>query len=169
MSHSDLNPSWQKDSTVVILAGGKASRMRGTKSKAFEIICSKSIIEHQLSTIQDSGIKQVVIVINPVFEKDFCTLKEQYPSLSIRLAMQSEAKGTAHATMQALPFIESSKTIIIAGDTPLITKNILINALNDLKSCHLTVAVYDNPEDLGESLETAKGKSNRLLSKKTAP
>ncbi len=168
MNHSDLDPSWQQGSTVVILAAGKASRMRGTKhkAKAFETICSKAIIQHQLDTILDSGIKQVVIVINPVFEKDFCRLKEQYPSLSIQLAMQSEAKGTAHATMQALPLIESSKTIIIAGDTPLITKNIFTNALSDLKSCRLTVAVYDNPEGFGRIIRNSEGQIQQIVEQK---
>ena len=148
---SQLNSDQQKmaNNTVIILAAGKGKRMNCTGPKILVEICGKSILAHQLDTIRSTGLKQVILVINPIDQELFQPLLNEYCDLSIQLAMQDTPMGTAHAAMQALPLVKTEQVITILGDVPFIPSSVFKNAFSHLQTCHITTSIYDKPEGLG--------------------
>lgn len=87
-------------------------------------------------------------------------------------ALQSEQLGTGHAVMMAEPALAGleGQTLVIAGDTPLITGESLKNLINFHVS-HKNVATIltaqtDNPFGYGRIIRNADGEVQKLLSKK---
>ena len=86
--------------------------------------------------------------------------------------MQTEKLGTGHAVMMAeeeLAGLEG-QTLVIAGDTPLITgeslKNLIDFHVNHKNVATILTATADNPFGYGRIIRMKMVKSLRLLSKK---
>lgn len=161
MSQCEPDSTDLSNSTVIILAAGKGSRMKTDGPKAFEVVCGERILDHQLQTICKTDIQQVIIVINPIHNKVFSEVVLDYPQLNIELVEQSTPIGTGHAVLQALPGILTKNTMVILGDIPFIPVSIFENALQDLKTCHITTGVYENPQGLGRII---RNNHNQILS-----
>ena len=79
-------------------------------------------------------------------------LKKELHHLKVKWVLQKEPLGTGHAVLQVAPFIEDdSRTLILYGDVPLITKELLQNLLDEtpMASFGLITAVLENPNGFG--------------------
>lgn len=103
---------------AIILAAGKGTRMKSKLYKVLHQVCGKSMVEHVLEQLQAAKIKNIVTVVG--FGAD--TVKEALGERT-HFALQKQQLGTGHAVMQAKDLLGNSEgeTIVVSGDTPLLT------------------------------------------------
>ena len=134
---------------VVILAGGQGSRMQSNVPKSLHKIAGKAMLERVFETassLLDINKSNIYVVYGD--EK----LKKELHHLKVKWVLQKEPLGTGHAVLQVAPFIEDdSRTLILYGDVPLITKELLQNLLDEtpMASFGLITAVLENPNGFG--------------------
>lgn len=112
---------------IVVLAGGKGSRMASPIPKVLIPLNGRPIIKHLLKQV--NVVKQdtpPVIVVG--FKSDL--VKDELGS-DYLYALQKEQNGTAHAVLTAKPRITAKNVIVLCGDMPFITSKSL-NSLIDL-------------------------------------
>ncbi|PNZ90322.1 bifunctional UDP-N-acetylglucosamine diphosphorylase/glucosamine-1-phosphate N-acetyltransferase GlmU [Staphylococcus devriesei] len=107
---------------AVILAAGKGTRMKSKKYKVLHEVAGKTMIEHVLTNVKNAGVNQIVTVVGHGAEDVKSTLGDQ--SL---YSYQEEQLGTAHAVKMAQEHLENEEgtTLVVCGDTPLITASTL--------------------------------------------
>ncbi|UDI79132.1 bifunctional UDP-N-acetylglucosamine diphosphorylase/glucosamine-1-phosphate N-acetyltransferase GlmU [Staphylococcus taiwanensis] len=107
---------------AVILAAGKGTRMKSKKYKVLHEVAGKSMVEHVLTNVKEAGVNQIVTIVGHGAEE----VKETLGNQSL-YSYQSEQLGTAHAVKMAQDHLENEEgtTLVVCGDTPLITANTL--------------------------------------------
>ncbi|OOB78259.1 MAG: bifunctional N-acetylglucosamine-1-phosphate uridyltransferase/glucosamine-1-phosphate acetyltransferase [Epulopiscium sp. Nele67-Bin002] len=153
---------------AVILGAGQGTRMKSSKPKVLHQLFSKPLIEYPILAVQGAGAEEICVIVGHKAEE---VQKEVGSKASYRL--QTEQLGTGHAVMQALDFIEDEgHTIVLYGDTPLITAKTLSN----MKNYHLendysgTVlsAIVDDPTGYGRIIKDVHGSFLGIVEQKDA-
>ena len=112
--------------TSIILAAGMGTRMKSNTPKVLHEVCGKPLCKWVIDASKKAGADKTVTVIGHKAEM----VKEKLGDVT-EYALQSEQKGTGHAVMQAIDFINQSQTVVILnGDTPLITAETIKKAVD---------------------------------------
>ena len=153
---------------AIILAAGKGTRMKSDLPKVLHKVSGITMLEHVFRAVSAIEPAKNVTVIGHKAE----LVREVLDGQSV-FTMQTEQLGTGHAVMMAeeeLAGLEG-RTLVIAGDTPLITgeslKNLIDFHVNHKNIATILTATADNPFDMAVSSVMKMVKSLRLLSKKT--
>ena len=103
---------------VIILAGGKGTRMRSGRAKVLHEIVGVPMIRYVVETALAVS-DDVVVVIGHQAEAVHKALASYQ---MLRFAVQKEQFGTGHAVMTAMPEVQAGieDAVILCGDTPLI-------------------------------------------------
>lgn len=103
---------------ILILAGGKGSRMGASVPKAMVKIGGRPIIDHLLYTIDESGLDgKPTIIVGHGLE-----ILTAYVGDRAKYILQHEQRGTGHAVMVAEGELQNTKTILVTyGDHALYT------------------------------------------------
>lgn len=154
---------------VVILAAGRGKRMQTNKPKVLHQLAAKPMIQHVLDTVKKLHPQQIHVVIGHEAERIRDTIQES----GLNFVMQVEQKGTGHAVMQALPYIEDdAKVLVLFGDVPLTQLNTLENLLelhdSHSKKLSLLVAKVDNPFGFGRIDRDIDGEIRAVVEEKDA-
>ena len=112
-----------KKITTIILAAGKSSRFKHSKSKIFQDLGGISIIDHVYQVAKNISNHDVIFVCNSENIKE---LKNKF--LSAKFILQQNQKGTADAISIAKRLLINKDVLILFGDVPLIS----IASLNKL-------------------------------------
>ncbi|MGX7059691.1 bifunctional UDP-N-acetylglucosamine diphosphorylase/glucosamine-1-phosphate N-acetyltransferase GlmU [Vagococcus humatus] len=154
---------------AVILAAGQGSRMKSKKYKVLHEILGKSMVEHVLTHVEKLNPEVIVTVVG-------CGAEQVKEKLGNRTdyALQEEQLGTGHAVLTAEPFLgdKEGTTLVICGDTPLITGE-TIDALfkehetSGAKATILT-AHADNPYAYGRIIRNEKGHVAKIVEERDA-
>ena len=144
-----------KKNIAIILAAGKGSRMNSSIPKPLHKIASKTIIEHILHNIDDSGYDESIIVLNRENESFFSFLKENNSDLTF--AFQENQLGTGDAVKEGIKNIDLSyvkNVLVVFGDTPLLSSKTLSNLINTNNKNDITVLGFEtnNPGRYGRLL-----------------
>ncbi len=125
---------------AVILAAGQGKRMRSKLYKVLHPVCGKPMVGHVLDTVRDIGVSRSVVIVGHGAEA-----VQSYLGPSAEYALQAEQLGTGHAVKQAKDLLgqENGTTIVICGDTPLITAE----TLEGLVQLHESRGAYRNNSD----------------------
>jgi len=103
----------------VILCAGKSTRTYPItlgRSKPFLSIAGKTLLEHNLDSMEGI-IDEALIVTGPGNEAIRNMLGNSHGNIRISYAEQKEAKGTAHALLQAEEFVRNEeKFLVFYGD-----------------------------------------------------
>lgn len=152
---------------AIVLAAGKGTRMKSDLYKVLHPVCGKPMVSHVLHTIQESGIENVVTVVGHGAEK----VKEVIGNVS-HFVFQEEQLGTAHAVLQAKDVLAHKKgiTIVMCGDTPLLTKETISTLLryhNETKAkATILTAVAENPMGYGRIIRDSSGNVMKIVEQK---
>ena len=121
---------------AIILAAGKGTRMKSDLPKVMHKVAGISMLEHVFRSVGAITPEKTVTVVGHKAE-----LVEQVLDGQTDFVRQSEQLGTGHAVMMAEPILEglAGHTLVIAGDTPLITGDSLKNLI-DFHVNHKNVA-----------------------------
>ena len=105
-----------KNISTVILAAGKSTRFKHTKSKIFQDLAGLSIIEHVYQVAKKISKENIIFVCN---KNNHNELNKLFPRA--KFVIQKEQKGTADAILQAKKYLKNSNVLVLFADVPLIT------------------------------------------------
>lgn len=154
---------------AVVLAAGKGTRMKSSLYKVLHPVCGKPMVEHVVENMEKLGVEKIVTIVGHGAE----TVQSKLDDRS-EYALQSEQLGTAHAVLQAEEILAnlSGTTIVICGDTPLISAETMRDLLKhheetDAKATILTV-IADDPTGYGRIIREEEGSVKSIVEQKDA-
>lgn len=154
---------------AVILAAGKGTRMKSDLPKVLHKVAGISMLEHVFRSVSAIEPEKTVTVIGHKSE-----LVEQVLAGQTEFVRQTEQLGTGHAVMMAEPVLENltGQTLVIAGDTPLITgeslKNLIDFHINHKNVATILTAEADNPFGYGRIVRNQHGEVIKIVEQKDA-
>ncbi len=132
---------------AVILAAGKGTRMKSDLPKVLHEIDGKTMVEYVIDAAREAGAEDICLVVGHKAE-----LVKERVGTGVTYALQEEQLGTGHAVKCAMDFIGTDgDTMILCGDTPIITGATLQELLTYHKQNEMKVTV------LSTLLEDATG------------
>lgn len=152
---------------IIILAAGKGTRMKSKLPKVLHKIGNIPLLEHVIITAQ----KLCPEIIHVIYGDNSDLLQESLKAYQINWIKQVKQLGTAHAVMQALPFIQNAdKILILYGDVPLIEQTTLIQLIENLppNGINLLTANFDNPAGLGRIIRDEFGNIKAIIEQSDA-
>lgn len=152
---------------AVVLAAGQGSRMKSKTYKVLHEIAGKAMVEHVVTNLETLGVEKIVTIVGFGAESVQAKLGERCD-----FAIQAEQKGTGHAVMMATDLLADKEgtTLVICGDTPLITSETLTELFNEhektgAKATILT-AHAPNPFGYGRVIRDENNQVSRIVEEK---
>lgn len=151
---------------AVVLAAGKGTRMKSRDpehSKVSYPILGKALVNYVIDAVLPLGMKEIVVVVGFGGEVTKTLVEDR-----AKVVWQKELSGTGNAVLQAKALLKDKEgsTLVICGDTPLITTETIENIFrvhnktkNDLT---IVTAVLEEPKGYGRIIRETK--SNQVLS-----
>lgn len=154
---------------AIVLAAGQGTRMKSDLYKVLHPVCGKPMVEHVLDHIIGLGVDKIVTVVGHGAE-----MVEQKLGAKSEYALQEEQLGTAHAVQQAESLLGGldGTTIVVCGDTPLITSETMGSLIEHhretgAKATILTARASD-PTGYGRIIRGDNGEVLRNVEQKDA-
>ena len=142
---------------IVILAGGEGKRMRSTCPKVLHLYKDKPMLVRIIEVSRELDDK-IVIVTGKFHTLIIQTLSKYIDIFGLIFINQPEPLGTGDAIKCCLTEFDDSKVLIVNGDMPLITKDILENFIKKSRgTCNLLVAKFSNPHGYGRIIYDKDG------------
>ncbi|WP_409328166.1 bifunctional UDP-N-acetylglucosamine diphosphorylase/glucosamine-1-phosphate N-acetyltransferase GlmU [Staphylococcus pseudoxylosus] len=154
---------------AIVLAAGKGTRMKSKKYKVLHDVAGKSMIEHVVDNVKQSGVEQLVTIVGHGAQN----VKETLGDASL-YSFQEEQLGTAHAVKMASEHLKDKQgtTLVVCGDTPLITAATLKSMVehNENAKAQATVlsATAENPYGYGRILRDSAQRLTKIVEQKDA-
>jgi len=154
---------------AIILAAGKGTRMKSDLPKVLHKVAGISMLEHVFRSVGAIQPEKTVTVVGHKAE-----LVEQVLAGQTDFVTQSEQLGTGHAVMMAEPILQNrtGHTLVIAGDTPLITgeslKNLLDFHINHKNVATILTAEAADPFGYGRIVRNDNAEVLRIVEQKDA-
>ena len=154
---------------AIILAAGKGTRMKSDLPKVLHKVAGISMLEHVFRSVSAIDPEKTVTVVGHKAE-----LVEQVLAGQTDFVRQTEQLGTGHAVMMAEPVLENltGQTLVIAGDTPLITgeslKNLIDFHVNHKNVATILTAEADNPFGYGRIVRKQHDEVLKIVEQKDA-
>ncbi|TDL95284.1 bifunctional UDP-N-acetylglucosamine diphosphorylase/glucosamine-1-phosphate N-acetyltransferase GlmU [Macrococcus carouselicus] len=154
---------------AIILAAGKGTRMKSKLYKVLHPVAGKPMVKHVLDNIREAGVTEIVTVVGHGAEKVKGLLGNES-----KFSMQEEQLGTAHAVSMAKEHLagNSGTTVVICGDTPLISKETIegLIAHHEQSGAKATIlsAKTNQPFGYGRIVRDTHGNVIKIVEEKDA-
>jgi bifunctional UDP-N-acetylglucosamine pyrophosphorylase / glucosamine-1-phosphate N-acetyltransferase len=154
---------------AVILAAGQGTRMKSKLYKVLHPVCGKPMVQHVVDQISNLNISKIVTVVGHGAEK----VKAQLGNTS-EYVLQEEQLGTAHAVLQAKELLQDQQgtTLVVCGDTPLITSETMESLIkhHEEKGAKVSVltAKTEDPTGYGRVIRNENGLVEKIVEHKDA-
>lgn len=154
---------------AVILAAGQGTRMKSKLYKVLHKVCGKPMVEHVVDQVAGLNCEKIVTIVGFGAEK----VKERLGD-RVEYAFQEEQLGTGHAVLMAEENLAQyeGETLVVCGDTPLITKETMEALLNTHKQrgakATILTAKMDQPTGYGRIIRNEQGFVERIVEEKDA-
>lgn len=132
----------------IILAAGQGTRMRSATPKVLHPVAGRPMILHALDAVAPLKPAAQVVVVAPKMEAVKACIHAAFPRC--QFAVQREQKGTGHAVSCAMAAVpKQCRTVLVSyGDTPLLTRETLMQLLADKAKHKAAIALLGmRPED----------------------
>ncbi len=154
---------------AVILAAGKGTRMKSELPKVVHRIDGQCLVDYVIDAAKGAGAEEVCLVVGYKHE----VVEENVSHENVSFALQTEQLGTGHAVKCAGDFIEGEgETLILFGDTPLITADTLKRLTDYHREKHNTVtvlsAMVEDATGYGRIIRDENGKFLKSVEHKDA-
>lgn len=152
---------------AIVLAAGQGKRMKSKLYKVLHPVCGKPMVGHVLDAVNQAGCERSIVVVGHGAEA-----VKSYLGSSAEYVLQEQQLGTGHAVKQAGPLLaeEQGTTVVICGDTPLVTAETIEALINHhtRKSAAATVltAHMDQPYGYGRVVRAENGTVLRIVEQK---
>ncbi len=154
---------------AIILAAGKGTRMKSDTPKVLHEVAGKSMLAHVLSNVGEVKTEKRIVIVGHEADRVIATLPK-----GTNFVKQTEQLGTGHAVRIAADLLanENGATLVIAGDTPLISGDTL-NALFEYHfaqkaTATILTAIAPNPTGYGRIVRGADGSVEKIVEQKDA-
>ncbi|MGT2828311.1 bifunctional UDP-N-acetylglucosamine diphosphorylase/glucosamine-1-phosphate N-acetyltransferase GlmU [Streptococcus hillyeri] len=154
---------------AIILAAGKGTRMKSDLPKVLHKVSGITMLEHVFRAVSALNPEKTVTVIGHKAE-----LVREVLAEKSSFALQTEQLGTGHAVMMAEEELANleGQTLVIAGDTPLITgeslKNLIDFHVNHKNVATILTATADDPFGYGRIIRNQHGEVTKIVEQKDA-
>lgn len=155
----------------VVLAAGQSKRIKSNFQKILHEVAGKPIIKHVIEILEEVPVSRNIVVINRTGGKVKDILRGHK---NIKFVFQDEQLGTGHAVMQAKKILAGFKgtTLVVCGDTPLLTVETLRRLINKHISNNATVTILttemEDPSGYGRIIHNSDGSVQRIVEEKDA-
>lgn len=155
--------------TALILAAGEGKRMKSDKAKAVHRVFGKAMVEWVYEAAREAGVDRFVVVVGHNAQQviDCMGDKAEY-------VLQQQRLGTGHAVLQAYRYYseDDGYTLVLYGDTPLISADTIKNAISylknsDYKAVVITAEVKD-PTGYGRIIRDGSGNFVKIVEHRDA-
>lgn len=158
-----------KNRYAIVLAAGQGTRMKSKLYKVLHPILGKPMISYVLNALKPSAVDTMVTIVGHGAEEVMSQIGDKS-----RFVVQEEQLGTAHAVLQAESLLKDKQgtTIVVCGDTPLITGETFEQLFTyheslQSKATILTTKV-ENPTGYGRVLRSENLDVERIVEHKDA-
>ncbi|PAD19711.1 bifunctional UDP-N-acetylglucosamine diphosphorylase/glucosamine-1-phosphate N-acetyltransferase GlmU [Terribacillus saccharophilus] len=154
---------------AVILAAGKGTRMKSKLYKVLHPVMGKPMVQHVTDQLNSLQLDKLITIVGHGAED----VKAQLGDVS-EYALQEEQLGTGHAVLQAEEFLKDNEgvTVVLSGDTPLITGQTIQALLNHHEqqgaSATVLTAKAPEPAGYGRVIRSDAGEVLRIVEHKDA-
>ncbi|AIC96601.1 MULTISPECIES: bifunctional UDP-N-acetylglucosamine diphosphorylase/glucosamine-1-phosphate N-acetyltransferase GlmU [Shouchella] len=154
---------------AIVLAAGQGTRMKSKLYKVLHPVCGKPMVEHVVDQAKAVGFDDIAVVVGHGAEQ----VKEAIPT-GASFVLQNEQLGTGHAVRCAEPLLKGKNgtTVVLCGDTPLITAETLktLIAYHEQEAAKATIltAYADNPHGYGRVIRGSNGEVDKIVEQKDA-
>ncbi|WP_155010749.1 bifunctional UDP-N-acetylglucosamine diphosphorylase/glucosamine-1-phosphate N-acetyltransferase GlmU [Priestia megaterium] len=154
---------------AVILAAGQGTRMKSSLYKVLHPVCGKPMVQHVIDQLSRLDLTNLITVVGHGAEK----VKSHVGDKSL-FALQEEQLGTAHAVMQAESLLahEKGTTIVVCGDTPLITAETIESLLKHHEATNAMATILtahaEDPTGYGRIIRNEQGSVEKIVEHKDA-
>lgn len=154
---------------AIILAAGKGTRMKSNLYKVLHPVCGKPMVEHIMNRVTEIHPQEVVTIVGHGADR----VQAQLGDRTV-YALQAEQLGTGHAVLQAAEFLKGKQgtTLVISGDTPLLTSETLDRLFEYHEGKHASATILtahaDNPTGYGRIIRDRVGIVEKIVEQKDA-
>ncbi len=150
------------DRYAIVMAAGKGSRMKSLDefhSKVSYPILGRALVKYVIEAVKPLNPKEIVTIVGFGGEKTKKIVQDDS-----KVVWQTTLDGTGHAVLQTKEILQNRKgaTIVLCGDTPLITTETLQNLFKkfekDGDSATILTTVMEKPAGYGRIVREEKSK-----------
>lgn len=158
------------ETTAVVLAAGKGTRMRSELPKVLFPVLGRAMIHWVLDALQSAGIRQIIVVVGYRAE----LVRNELSGRGIDFVVQTEQLGTGHAVQMCRPQLEkgTNPVLVVAGDSPMIQASSVRELVEDFEDggfgCLLGTLIKENPHGLGRIVRDSQNNFLRIVEHKDA-
>lgn len=158
------------DLVSVILAAGKGTRMKSKLPKVLHKAGGKTMVQHVIDAAKEAGSKRTIVITG--FGSD--QVREAIGDQGVEFVEQKEQLGTGHAVLQTEDLLknETGTVMVLCGDTPLLTGDLLKHFYEEhvkaeAKATVLT-AIMPDATGYGRIIRKADGSVEKIVEHKDA-
>lgn len=157
---------------VVVLAAGASTRFRSSTPKVLHSLCGRKMIEHALHAARQLNPEKLIVVVR--HERDAVAERVLRFAPEAIIADQDDIKGTGRAVWCALEKYDGDGPVLVmAGDTPLITGEILTDFWESYQAAGDCVATVlsthvPNPFGYGRIVRNDEGDVEAIVEERDA-
>ncbi|MGN8648226.1 bifunctional UDP-N-acetylglucosamine diphosphorylase/glucosamine-1-phosphate N-acetyltransferase GlmU [Gracilibacillus sp. HCP3S3_G5_1] len=154
---------------AIVLAAGKGTRMKSKLYKVLHPVLGKPMVQHVVDVLKGLSLANITTVVGFGAEK----VQEQLGN-SCAFVIQEEQLGTGHAVQQAKEYLADKEgtTIVVCGDTPLLTKETVQAVLDQHESENAAVTILtahaEDPSGYGRIIRNANNQVSKIVEQKDA-
>lgn len=136
------------DLAIIILAAGKGTRMHSNQPKVLHTLAGQPWILHLVENVKVLNPQAIYMMVSP---DNRGALELALAGAGCTFIEQTETLGTAHAVLQALPFVKAQRTLVLLGDVPLLKPHTLEHLLAKTPAGGVGMLTFEpeNPTGLG--------------------
>jgi bifunctional UDP-N-acetylglucosamine pyrophosphorylase/glucosamine-1-phosphate N-acetyltransferase len=152
---------------AIVLAAGQGTRMKSKLFKVLHKVCGKPMVKHIVDMLQKVQVDRTVIVVGHGASMIKNALGDQ-----VEYAIQEQQLGTGHAVIQTAALLEALEgvTLILYGDTPLLTEETIRNLIQIHTQRQavgtLLTAQMEHPTGYGRVVRDEQGVVLRIVEEK---
>ena len=150
---------------IVIMAGGQGKRMQSTLPKVLHPIANVPMLINIIRTAKQLHPKKIILIINK-HRNIFDAFLERYGvNDNIDIVIQETAQGTGHAVACATETLKphpDTKTLILSGDVPLISHNVLQTLIEQKTDNGILTTYLENPHGYGRIICDMKNMTSSI-------
>lgn len=152
---------------AIVLAAGQGKRMKSKLYKVLHAVCGKPMIGQVVDMLDRLQPARKVVVVGHGAEA-----VRTYLSDRVEYVMQEKQLGTGHAVLQVKSLLANidGLTIVLCGDTPLITEQSVQNLIHTQQARKAAAAILtakvSNPQGYGRIIRGARDEVSRIVEQK---
>jgi bifunctional UDP-N-acetylglucosamine pyrophosphorylase / glucosamine-1-phosphate N-acetyltransferase len=159
------------NSTAVVLAAGKGTRMKSDRPKVLFEALGRPLIDYTIDTLEQSGVERIVVVIGYRSDEVRKALGDRS---GLEFVEQREQLGTGHAVQVCREQLEGHEgpVLVVAGDSPMLqvssVQRLLAEYESERPACILGTLHKEDPRGLGRILRDDDGRFVGIVEEKDA-